>query len=194
MIRRVVLVLTLAGLIGPLAIATAGPAGAVPYGIAVVPTQVLVDRLGGITVSGTVDCTAEVEAAFPGGVPANLTVLAAVNWWAYQPAGRRKMIHAANNPSHAWTCYNSSPDPQLGPVCGGSAGPCRWITSNYGTSSTPFYVYSLDGRFVRGWIHVDTQGTGGYVILGGERREDLDLTDMFALVGYDLRAVRAPRR
>ncbi len=190
--RKLVLVLSLLGLTASLAW-TARPAQGVPYGITVVPTQALVDRLGGITISGTSDCTTEVRAAFPGGIPDKLTVAVGVNWTAYQPAGRRTMIHASFAANMAKPCYNRYA--AFGPRCGGGAGPCPWITSNYSSGDTPFYVYSLDGKFVRGWVHVDVEVEGGAVFFDGVYQESLSeaFRDMFTLAGYNVRAVRAPR-
>ncbi len=175
------LVVVPALVLGALMVAVSTPAVAIPNGITTTVDSVLVNKTGGITVFGTMDCTAEVSAYYGGSIPANVTVGASTDWTAYQPAGRKTMIQASFASNHLQTCFNNNPS--LGPnqpLCGGSNGPCQWLTSNYGTAFTPFYVYSPNGRFKTGAIHVDLQ-TAGYD----------EYADMFNLSGFDLNATRA---
>ena len=169
-----------------------------PYGTTVTVDQALVDKLGGITVSGTADCSAAVKAYYGDQnlpVPQNLTVQVNINWTAYQPVGRNKTVAATFYSNHLIPCYNSYnfPNPNYPPVCGGDKPPCRWITSNYNSTLTPFYAYSLNGKFAPGPVHIDFWNGSEYIMqdgvfLGGQ--EDDGLIDTFIFTGFNLRATR----
>ncbi len=162
---------------GSLLFLTAKPGMAEPNALPIVANKVLVNKTGGITVSGTMDCAAAVNAydwtdltgiATP---PANLTIMVNVSWTAYQPVGRQTMLQATFGSDHKEPCYNTNENLNYGPVCGGDTNPsCRWITSNFTSTSTPFYVYSPQGKFAPGPIHVDVLSAypDGEVVIDGE--------------------------
>ncbi len=167
-------------------------ASAAPNGMTATVSQVLVNRLGGITASGTMNCTNDVTAYYAGvgqQVPANLTVVTGPSWTATQPAGRHTSITASWNPDHANPCYNTNPSIPGAELCpAGAPAPCSWITSHFGSSDTPFYVYATNGKFVPGPIHVDLITTTGYVFINGVLQ---DYTiEVFSATGFNLRAVR----
>jgi hypothetical protein len=186
-----------------------------PSALPIVANEVLVNKTGGITVSGTLDCAAAVNAydwsglgGSLGNPPANLTILVNVSWTAYQPVGRKTMLQATFGSDHKDPCYNTYADPNYGPVCGGDTGSsCRWITSNYTSTSTPVYVYSPQGKFAPGAIHVDVSSAepDGYVLIDGNQQCELGgapssceieganpmTLNIFQRSGYDLKATRA---
>ncbi len=124
----------------------------------VTPTSVLVNQQGGITIAGTMDCGEAVQSAFaslepPAVVPAGLRVLNDVSWNAYQTVGRTKVIHAEYRPGIAHQCY---------------PGPGPWNTAYGYPVGTMQWVYSPDGRFVPGRIHVEISSGPGLSVFGGE--------------------------
>ncbi len=142
----------------------------------IIADKVLVNKTGGITVSGTMAC-AEAVSAYDwtdlggslGVPPKDLTILLNVSWTAYQPVGRKTMLQATFGSSHKDPCYNTDDDQPSG-TGGTLTEPCRWISSNINSTSTPFYVYSPQGKFVPGRIHVDifSGDPDGWIVIGGE--------------------------
>lgn len=149
-----------------------------------------VTRTGGLTVSGTMNCSAAVERA--GGVPENTHVMVNVTWTAWQSVGRKTMVTASwAGGGHADPCYKSysptNPETFL-----------PWNTSWFNSSSTPYYVFPSTGRFMKGMVHVDVQ------VVGGEDSPNVytvdpatgDITSptpvgtvpVFAVTGFDVRA------
>lgn len=181
-------VLVLASVLVP-----AASASAIPNGMTATVNKVLVSRLGGITVSGTMNCKAAVDAYYADlneTVPDNLTVLVTVQWTATQPVGRNKSVTATWRAEHLNPCYNSNPDISGAELCPVAPVPCSWITSFQNSSDTPYYVYPTNGKFAPGPIHVDltTEGSN-YIFIDGVLQDGVSI-DVFSVTGFNLRAVR----
>lgn len=159
-----------------------GTASAIPNGTTQTVDSVLVNKTGGITASGTVDCTAEVTAYFaPNPIPADTMVLVNESWTASQRIGRKTMLQATYGSNYANQCFDNT--------ASSSGAPYPWMTSQFNSTDTPFYVYSPDGAFKKGAIHVDLTSEGGYLIVNGQFVGQI--TDVFAVTGFDLKATRA---
>lgn len=125
--------------------------------------KVLVNKAGGITASGTVDCSAavlEMWGSFEN-VPANWSVVVNVDWTANQPVGRR-MLTAQLQDSQASPCW-ANDDEFLDPgrcveQSPGIWYPCRWDSSNWGDSG---WIYG-NGKFGTTLTSVDAVLIGGY--------------------------------
>ncbi|MFM8303204.1 MAG: hypothetical protein ACKOA9_02715 [Actinomycetota bacterium] len=165
-------------LLGPGAL---GSAGAIPNGTTQTVDGVAVTKTGGITAWGTVDCTAEVTAYFADlgtPIPADTMVLANESWVAYQAVGRKTMLQATYQSHYANPCYSNTAEP-----------PYPWMTSQYDSSDTPFYVYSSNGVFKTGAVHIDLTTDGGHLIVNGEYQGKV--MDVYHVSGFDLRATRS---
>jgi len=156
-------------LVGLTPAATAPPAEADEKGFDVVADTVLVNKSGGITIRGWADCTQAVVDTY-GSDPNNHpdSVGMNVNWDAYQYLGRGKVIHAQYGSGIQFPCYIK-----------GQTEPPRWETSYPYPDSGTQWVYSPDGKFAPGPIHVEVFGYGGF----GD-------TAIYSFSQYDLRAVR----
>ena len=122
----------------------------------VTASTVLVNQRGGITISGTMDCSQAVNSAFsslepPAAPPAGFKALTDVSWDAYQYVGRTKVIHAEYRPGIAHPCY---------------PGPAAWGTTYGFPVGTTQWVYSPDGKFTPGRIHVEIFSGPGLAVLG----------------------------
>jgi hypothetical protein len=158
-----------------------GSASAVPYGTTQAVDGVKVNKTGGVTAWGTVDCTAEVAAYFaPGAIPANTVVLTNESWVARQSVGRKTVLQATYESNYANPCFDNR--------VGAGDGPYPWMTSQFNSTDTPYYVYSPNGVFKTGMIHVDLKSEGGILEVDGQFVADLGI---FQLTGFDLRATRA---
>ena len=167
-------------------LAVAGPVGGTEAGPVFTVDKVFVNKTGGVSVMGTVDCSAAVAEQWPNNtVPPETYVLVNVSWKAYQPAGRR-MLMAELGDSQASPCWANATefvDPgrcvELKP---GIWGQCRWDSSNWGQDG---YQYGT-GKFVKGMVHVDATLEGGFWgdVDAGE------LFDFFEIRSVDLRATR----
>lgn len=113
-----------------------------------------VNRTGGITVSGLVNCRQAVERyeADNGPLPDGSTVNVAYDWVARQPLGRKGGYLVATFASSRLTaCYKTAtPDADF-----------AWDSSPYGMA-TPIFVYSDLGKFTKSTVHVDVTVYGGY--------------------------------
>ena len=138
------------------------------------------NKTGGITVMGTVDCTAAVAEHWGGlqNVPPDTIVLVNMSWTAWQAVGR-KVISATLDDSQASPCWANTAE-WLEPgrcvqATGDTWGPCRWDSSNWGSSG---YVYGT-GKFTTGRVHVQARMTGYFetvpdLIEGFFRISDVD--------------------
>lgn len=178
------------GVAALLAVVTAGAALAAtaPATMAESPDmtvdKVIVNKLGGVSVVGSVDCTdlaTQVrEAGFayvdeneqwqflePVGADVLINVFAnSDNYTVSQPAGRRGMITVTHGSSRMSPCYVGFDDPGDGyePPCGDAGAPCRWATDHYAyDSSTPLFDYSTDGKFKAGTVAVSAHSIGAFV-------------------------------
>jgi hypothetical protein len=174
----------------------AAPAGAAPtWPIKATVTTVLVNKTGGVTAAGKMDCAQAVQSFDwgPGGIPANLSVVAHVEWSAFQPVGRKTMLQASySQQGFQWSCYNTNADGQHGPVCGGSAAPCPWLSSRDPSTNAAWFVYAPNGKFAPGPVHVElsvTGFTGNVLIDGAQQPLDLDVSRL--PIAFDLKARKA---
>ena len=114
-------------------------------------TRVRVNKLGGITIEGKIDCTQAIaewgQSAFEAGVN--------VSWKARQPIGRKSAVTAHYESAILSLCHNPfDTDPATPPY--------PWATHPPITSSAIWWVYpDTGGKFTTGALHVDVQVTGG---------------------------------
>jgi hypothetical protein len=152
---------TFAGAIGAFALLLALAVPSTPaaaYGMhertfPVTLTQVLVNRGGGITISGTLDCSAVVAEAYASAglsIPEHTAIFVGVRWTATQYVGRAKAVTATYDPGIAHPCFNNDPALDV-PV----VGPWTWSTKNPYPQGGEQWVYSTNGKFASGPIHVE---------------------------------------
>jgi hypothetical protein len=140
--------------------ATAQPVKAAEYHFSVVVTKVWVNQSGGITIEGTADCTAALTDAGLVG-----PVYASVRWDASQTVGRNRVVTAGYDPGIAFEC---------------DAATSPWFTRYPYPVGTIQWVYSTNGRFTTGRIHVEIFGEA----------HPADGVDFYAFDGFDLKATR----
>ena len=166
------------GLLGLMLVVPAAPATAAP-GMSLTVDQVLVNRLGGVSVVGTVDCSAvhqqilagtfmvETESGYEALVlgPGDSVNLYANNdnYTVSQPAGRKAMIQVTHESSQMSPCFTQtlvSGDGHVLPCVPGS--PCPWATMaySYDPALGPLFDYSPDGRFKAGTLNVTAWSVG----------------------------------
>ena len=175
-----------------LALLAAAPAtGAAPGGDWISVDRALVNRLGGVNVSGEVSCAGTYAQLMAGQlqyvdeneqwgtVPTptdtqKVTILVNPdNYTVTQPAGRRLMIQVDHGSSRMTPCYAEQrvmPDGSLigFDKCPTDAGPCRWETDRYGYDRValgPLFDYSPDGKFKAGGLNVDVFAYGSEVVV-----------------------------
>jgi hypothetical protein len=136
--------------------------------------RVFVNQFGGIQVEGTMDCTAAVVAAYPNDADRPDMVLANPNWEATQYVGRTKVIRATYKSEIASPCYIKD-----------EQGPYRWTTQTPFPDGQPTWLYSPDGKFGPGKIHVEAFGKGAGPI------PTVPFPDLYAWGQADLKAQRA---
>lgn len=168
--------------------ATAAPDG----GDWVTVDKVLVNRLGGVNVSGWVSCEGTYqrlmdgpltfqdengeEHTIPAPSPGDKVNLAANsdNYTVSQPVGRRSMIQVTHGSSRMNPCFlqvRESPDGTAMPdwvSCDASGSPCRWETDTYGYDHDtlgPLFDYSPNGKFKAGSLSVTDQSIGLLVMV-----------------------------
>lgn len=135
---------------------------------------VLVNKGGGITVSGTLDCTAAVEEAYEGStIPSEFAVFTNVNWRATQYVGRGKVVTAVWESAVASVCYGSPFE-----------GSGTWQTRYPYPSGAIQWVYSATGKFQAGTIHIEVWSEGEIPV-----GEDSYLLATWG--GYDLKAIKS---
>ena len=144
--------------------------------------QVLVNRYGGITVSGNLDCSAAVADIYGGAelIPADTSVFVSKSWTATQYVGRNKVVTASYDSGIASVCYTNDPTMYYGDV----TPPWPWSTMYAYPVGETQWVYSSTGKFATGPIHVELTVTGGLTV-----GEDEHLFASFS--GWDLRATKA---
>jgi hypothetical protein len=188
MMKRLRLLLAVAGTATVLvAWATpALPASATTSGDWISVTQVLVNKLGGVNVSGQVSCQGTYQQIAAGSyqyqdgqgnmVSIDLQPGDKVNMFANhdnytvsQPSGRKSMIQVTHWSSRMNPCFvqyrflpDGTPMPQW-VNCGLDGTACRWETDNFGydhDSLGPLFDYSADGRFKAGMLNVTGHSVG----------------------------------
>lgn len=148
--------------------------------------RVLVNRLGGVNVSGQVSCAATYDQIAAGGYqfqdqngdwvsielqPGDKVNLAANsdNYTVNQPAGRKTTIQVTHGSSRMNPCfmqYRANPDGSPMPVwvgCDPSGAPCGWQTDEFGydhDTQPPLFDYASNGKFKAGLLSVRDQSIG----------------------------------
>lgn len=143
--------------------------------------QVLVNRYGGITVSGTLDCSEQVAAIYGGveNIPADTTIYVGKQWTATQYVGRGKAVTASYSSGIASVCFNNNPALEVG-----TSAPWTWATLYGFPVGTTQWVYSDNGKFSAGAIHVEL------TLEGSELQVGEDTHYFYSFSGWDLRAVK----
>ncbi|MFH0804719.1 MAG: hypothetical protein V1916_00825 [Patescibacteria group bacterium] len=160
--------------------------------VSVAATKVQVNQLGAISVSGTVTCAGALPAvvAHYGYEPANLTIVTPIEWDAYQPAGKNKIVHAEFGSDYLKACYNTNPNVGIR-ACGTASDPCPWITSHYGSTATPAFVFAPNGKFSPGAVQVDVFAGAnecvGYVLIDGVW-QDFQISDVCVITSSTVKA------
>jgi hypothetical protein len=152
---------------------------------------VLVNRLGGVNVAGSVSCAGTYQLLMDGQLtfqdengeqqtipapsPGDKVNLAANNdnYTVSQPVGRKSMIQVTHGSSRMNPCFvqeYASPDgsPMSGVSCDSSGSPCRWETDAYGYDHEalgPLFDYSPNGKFKAGNLSVTEQSIGLLVMV-----------------------------
>jgi hypothetical protein len=148
--------------------------------------QVLVNRYGGITVSGNLDCSAAVVEIFGDveSIPADTSVFVSKSWTATQYVGRNKVVTASYSSGIASVCFTNDPNMQYGDV----AAPWPWSTLYAYPVGETQWVYSGSGKFATGPIHVELTIEGvPLVITNGENTYTHYFYDFS---GWNLRATK----
>jgi hypothetical protein len=182
----------LAAVVGIALIAPAGSLGAAePYSDWITVDRVLVNKLGGVNVSGEVSCAgtyADLMAGLVMAVDENeqwYTVAApgpedkvnilvnADQYTVSQPAGRRTMIQVEHGSSRMTPCFAQYPVDPAGNSwqqvqCRPDGTACRWETDRFGYDRVkygPLFDYSADGKFKAGSLNVDAYTYGVEVMI-----------------------------
>jgi hypothetical protein len=167
-----------------LALVPTGSASAEGYEHSVYSTvdQVLVNKAGGITVSGRLDCSARVADIYGGvaNIPAGTTVFVGKQWTATQYVGRGKAITASYSSGIASVCFTNDPAMYNGDV----TPPWSWSTLYAFPVGQTQWVYSPQGKFGAGAIHVELTIEGVPLTVGE------DTHYFYGFSGWDLRATK----
>lgn len=139
---------------------------------------VLVNRYGGITVSGTLDCSAEVAEIYGGNIPADTSVFVSKSWVATQYVGRGKVVTARYDSGIASVCFTNDP----GMYYGDTTAPWPWSTLYAFPVGDTQWVYSRNGKFGAGAIHVELTIDSVPLTVGADTHTFYDFS------GWDLRA------
>lgn len=146
--------------------------------------KVVVNKLGGVSVVGTVDCSDLALQVRTEGFPyvdendqwlflepVGEDVLINIaansdNYTVSQPAGRRGMVMVTHGSSRMSPCYSEYDDPGDGytPPCDEAGAPCTWVTDHFGYfEPTPLFDYSPNGKFKPGTVAVEASSIGAFV-------------------------------
>lgn len=106
---------------------------------------VYLNKSGGITIEGSIACS-----AFPP-PPDDGWIVVNVDWDAIQYVGRKTALRASYRSGIGTVCWTES-----------GTGPYAWTTSYPYPQGGTMWVYSPDGKFGSGTIHVDAFAHGGY--------------------------------
>jgi len=139
-----------------------------------------VNKYGGIQVEGWWDCTEAVEQAYPVEADRPDSVLVNINWDAYQYVGRTKVVHASYESGIAGECYKKD-----------EAGPYRWSTFSAYPMGQLIWMYSPDGKFASGKVHIDVKAVGGWAVYyDADALPFLYEGGLYSFTQADLKAVR----
>jgi hypothetical protein len=155
-----------------------------------------VNRTGGISVSGLIDCHQAVERyeADNGPLPPGSVVNVAYDWVARQPLGRKGgYLVAGFGSSHLTACHKTATLDPVSPAVVEFA----WDSTPYGMV-TPVFVYSDLGKFTKSIVHVDVTMYGGYAPNGEEFANtqpgdggDWVVVEVYNQTGVDVRPTSA---
>jgi hypothetical protein len=155
-----------------------------------------VNRTGGISVSGLIDCHQAVERyeADNGPLPPGSVVNVAYDWVARQPLGRKGgYLVAGFGSSHLTACHKTATVDPVSPAVVEFA----WDSTPYGMV-TPVFVYSDLGKFTKSIVHVDVTMYGGYAPNGEEFANtqpgdggDWVVVEVYNQTGVDVRPTSA---
>lgn len=154
---------------------------------------VQVNKMGGITVSGSVNCTDQVTAIYGGtdNIPVNTMVLVNMDWDALQYLGKTKTVFAEYDSAIATICYTNM-DPSLFPDWVDLVAPYSWDTRYGYPVGTVQWVYSQDGKFAAGPIHIELTAQGGLTVQEFDSNgnpQDVDYY-LYDFSGWNLRATK----
>lgn len=165
------------------AIVPAGSASAEVYehGFTATVDLVQVNRYGGITVSGQLDCSAQVADIYGGAasIPDNTSVFVSKSWVATQYAGKGKVVTASYDSGIASVCFTNDPGMYYGDV----TAPWPWETLYAYPVGETQWVYSQTGKFGSGSIHVE-------LTVSGELTVGEDTHYFYDFSGWNLRTTR----
>lgn len=162
-----------------------------PSGDWVSVDQVLVNKLGGVNVSGQVSCAGTYDRIVAGLFqvqdqdgnwftlalsPGDKVNLAANNdnYTVSQPSGRKTMIQVTHGSSRMNPCFiqvRTDLDGSEMPswvICAEGGAPCRWATDEFGydpSTLVPLFDYSPDGKFKTGLLSVQNRSIGLLVMV-----------------------------
>jgi len=164
-------------------LAVVPPASASGGTDSVTVTQALVNRLGGVSVEGTITCAGSADQVRAGTFEAEdesgawvtipwtagdrlLMVTNPDQYTVTQPAGRKRSVQVTHTSSRATPCYT-----ELTTFSDGTPIPCEveqvctWRTDAFGydQSQGPWFDYSASGRFSKGWLNVTGHSSGLYI-------------------------------
>ena len=151
-------------------------------------TKVMVNRIGGVTVEGTMSCSATAVNVRAGDVagddmateeieqmpiivsPTDRLVLLTNpdRYVVSQPVGRRAMIQASHQPSKLNPCFTEVASLPAGALECAVGMACPWRTDRFGwdyASLGPLFDYSPSGTFKAGLLNVDGNSTDLAVIV-----------------------------
>lgn len=151
-----------------------------PSGDWVSVDRAMVNKLGGVNVSGQVSCAGTYDLIAEGlfevdGVPLVLAPDDKVNLLANndnytvsQSVGRKTMIQVTHGSSRMSPCFVqilSNPDGSAidSQLCEEGGAPCRWTTDHFGYDSNtfgPLFDYSPNGKFKTGTMSVRNESIG----------------------------------
>jgi hypothetical protein len=182
-LRRVVAVLATLLATAATAILPAGSASAdfSEHSFSATVNQVLVNRYGGITVSGDLDCSEAVASIYGGveNIPADTSVFVGKSWTATQYVGRNKVVTATYDSGIASVCYTNDPTMYYNDV----TAPWPWQTLYAYPVGETQWVYSGTGKFTTGPIHVELTVMGDLTVDGNDHL-------FVSFSGWNLRATR----
>jgi uncharacterized membrane protein len=174
-----------------LALLAAAPATGATGSDWITADRALVNRLGGVSVSGQVSCAGTYAQLMDGQLqyldeneqwgtiptPTETQLVDifvnADNYTVSQPAGRRLMIQVDHGSSRMTPCFaqykvdpNGTPWSEISNVQCDGVTPCRWETDRYAYDRLalgPLFDYSPDGKFRTGNLTVDVSAYGSMV-------------------------------
>ena len=143
--------------------------------------KVMVNKLGGVSVVGSISCAGFASQVRENGMsymdgddqwqylpPVGPDVLLNIaansdNYTVSQPAGRRLMIAVTHASSRMTPCYVEYPEGfgDNEPPCTESGTSCTWVTDHMSyEGTTPLFDYSSDGKFKVGTLAVAAESVG----------------------------------